>query len=332
MAAFENLYRNHSELGAGAGLVSKLLTGGQLGYGFKASAFDAATPLAMPPAVIVVLTTPTMWDNIGDNGMLRQTVKSMFETHAKAVTGIDVSYTLENQGQPVGHDGQELKVPTKTTRAAVDPNFTYSEVSGNLVWNIHRRWIWDISDPDSGTAFEHEGPNVSDGELSPYTMSSYALTLCVIQYDKTMHPDRIIDGTVITNIYPTATGELGIERTEGTTKVPERAITYTGYIMHNERTKEIARTVANAIKLRGETYKVAAANCDDQQPVNSLLKDGISGQDLSKGIMDDPALSGGFNYLNGISLGTNSWQVPSSIPGEAKDPEWSKTPVKTSQS
>ena len=295
MASYENFLKNKKELTPDGGIVSDLMTGGQLGYGFKAAGFDAATPLALPPAFIVVIQTPTMWDNLNDEGVLRQTVKSLFETHAKAVTGIDVNYTLENQGQPVGHDSQELKVPTRSTRAPVDPNFTWSEVTGNLVWRIMHRWIWDTSDPDTGTAFEHEGATVDEAALNTYTMSSYALTFAVVQYDKTMHPDRMLDGSIITNVYPTTTGEFGMERTEGTTKVPERAIAFTGYIIHNERTKEIARQIANVIKLRGETYKNARSNVEDgpgvgklgdtsrQDPVNALL----TSRRGDRGLMDN---------------------------------------------
>ena len=300
MAKYPNFLKNKKDLTPDGGIVSDLMTGGQLGYGYKTAGFDAATPLALPPAFIVVIQTPTMWDNLNDNGVLRQTVKSLFETHAKAVTGIDVNYTLENQGQPVGHDSQELKVPTRSTRAPVDPNFTWSEVTGNLVWRIMHRWIWDISDPDTGTAFEHEGASVAETALNTYTMSSYALTFAVIQYDKTMHPDRLLDGSIITNVYPTTTGEFGMERTEGTTKVPERAIAFTGYIIHNERTKEIARQIANVLKLRGETYKYARSPLNDgpdmgslgvterQDPVNPLL----NSAEGHRGLVDNITLTG----------------------------------------
>lgn len=242
--------------------VANLIEGGQLGYGFKAGAFDAATPLAFPPAVIVVLQTPMMWDadNLGDDGVLAMTVKSMFECHAKSVTGIDVAYTLDSGDQPVGHDGQTFKVPTQSKRTEVNPSFTWPEVTGNLVYNIILRWIWDINDPDTNAGLEFmENP-------LPYTMSTYALTFMSIQFDQTMHPDRIIDAAIYCNVYPQATGEMGIQRTIGTTEVKERAITFNAYLMHNKYTKFLGREVAKRLNLRSETYQVASPNVQEIDP------------------------------------------------------------------
>lgn len=242
--------------------VANLIEGGQLGYGFKAGAFDAATPLAFPPAVIVVLQTPMMWDadNLGDDGVLAMTVKSMFECHAKSVTGIDVAYTLDSGDQPVGHDGQTFKVPTQSKRTEVNPSFTWPEVTGNLVYNIILRWIWDIQDPDTNAGLEFmENP-------LPYTMSTYALTFMSIQFDQTMHPDRIIDAAIYCNVYPQATGEMGIQRTIGTTEVKERAITFNAYLMHNKYTKFLGREVAKRLNLRSETYQVASPNVQEIDP------------------------------------------------------------------
>jgi len=237
--------------------VANLIEGGQLGYGFKAGAFDAATPLAFPPATIVVLQTPMMWDdeNLEDGGVLAATVKAMFECHAKAVTGIDVNYTLDSGDQPVGHDGQNFKVPTQSKRTEVNPSFTWPEVTGNLVWNIILRWIWDIQDPDTNAGLEF-----MQGSPLPYTMSAYSLTFMAIQFDQTMHPDRIIDAAIYCNVFPQSTGEMGIQRTIGTTEVKERAITFNAYLMHNKYTKYLGREIAYQLNLRSETYQVATPN------------------------------------------------------------------------
>ena len=258
---------NVSDLSVGktgfdAEFVANLIEGGQLGYGFKAGAFDAATPLAFPPATIVVLQTPMMWDsdNLGDDGVLAMTVKSMFECHAKTVTGIDVNYTLDSGDQPVGHDGQNFKVPTQSKRTEVSPSFTWPEVTGNLVWNIILRWIWDIQDPDTNAGMEF-----MDSPL-PYTMSAYSLTFMAIQFDQTMHPDRIIDAAIYCNVFPQSTGEMGIQRTIGTTEVKERNVTFNAYQLHNKYTKYLGREVANALNLRSETYQVATPNVQEVDP------------------------------------------------------------------
>ena len=100
----------------------------------------------------------------------------------------------------------------------------------------------------------------------PYTMSTYALTFMSIQFDQTMHPDRIIDAAIYCNVYPQATGEMGIQRTIGTTEVKERAITFNAYLMHNKYTKFLGREVAKRLNLRSETYQVASPNVQDIDP------------------------------------------------------------------
>ena len=273
------------EVGHDQEFVANLIDGGQLGYGFKAGAFDAATPLAFPPATLVVLQTPMMWDpkNLGDDGMLAYTLKSMFECHAKSVTGIDVNYTLDSGDQPVGHDGQTFKVPTQSKRTEVSPSFTWPEVTGNLVWNIILRWIWDIQDPDTNAGMEFMATPL------PYTMSAYSLTFMAIQFDQTMHPDRIIDAAMYCNVYPQATGEMGIQRTIGTTDVKERAVTFNAYLMHNKYTKYLGREVAKILNLRSETYRVASPNYIGIDPMF------FEGQDVATGIGVDRNLATTYN-------------------------------------
>ena len=292
MARVNNFLENKGFLGTDmthqrnwekGGFVSNLISGGQNGYGFKAGSFDAATPLALPPAVIVVLQTPTMWDKITQDTehVLPQTVKSMFECHAKSVSGIELSYTLETQDQPIGHDGQTFKVPTQSKRAEVSPSFTWHEVTGNLVWNIIRRWIWDINDPDTNAGLEfQETPD-------PFTMSTYALTFMAIQYDQTQHIDRMIDAAIYTNVFPQATGEFGMQRELGTTSVKERAVTFNGYVIHNERTRDLGHMIAELINLRGEHYLQASAA---YEKVNEMFEEA---GDLGNGtgIIDDKFLT-----------------------------------------
>ena len=281
MTETKNFLRNSSYLGTTNDLVSNLVQGGQLGYGFKAGALDASTPLVFPPAVICVLQTPTMWDDMpaDPEGILRQTVKAMFECHAKSVSGIEINYTVDQGEQPIGHDGQNLSVPLQTKRQAVTPSFTYPEVTGNLVWNLHRRWIWDMSDPDTNAGLEHQGPTPS-----PYTMTTYSLTFMAIEFDPTQAPERIIDAAVYTNVWPTTTTELGMQREIGTSQVKERAITYAGYIMHNDRTRDLGISIATQLALRSETYKTASPNTEQISPL-------VNSRDGDRGIIDDPDLA-----------------------------------------
>ena len=160
-------FMNAANLGLynGSSFISNMEAAGQLGIGIKPGALDAATPLVVPPAVIYVTQIPHMWTIYEDDIALARTIKSMFETHAKSVTGINIGYTLETGQQPMGHDGQEMNAPTVSKRNAVQPNFTYPEVTGNLVFRCHQQWLWDIADPDTQISLSR----LADDDVLPFT-------------------------------------------------------------------------------------------------------------------------------------------------------------------
>lgn len=233
---------------------ANIIEGGQLGNGIQLTRMDAATPLVFNPAVVLLTSAPTMWDT---NPYAQRTLKSMVETTAKSITGIEPNYTLETAQTPVGWDGQELKVPTRSTRAPVDPVFTWTEVAGNLVWNMIRKWIWDIQHPDTNAS--HMSSTLGDEATRPFVMSSFSMSIVVIQYDMTMRPENIIDGLYISNMFPTTTGDMGIERSHGTTKTMERSIPFTGILQHNPNTKWLAQELAVLHQFHKVDYNKAIA-------------------------------------------------------------------------
>ena len=237
------------------GRAANIIDGGQLGTGIQITRLDAATPLVFNPAVLVVTQTPAMWDPYP---YAQKMLKSLVEVHAKGVTGLDVSYTLETATTPVGWDGQEMKVPTRTTRAAVDPSFTWQEVTGNLVWNFMRKWIFDIQHPDTNASLMSATLDANQ-TMPPFLMSSFSMSMMAIQFDPTMLPENIIDGMYYTCMFPTSTGDFGLERTHGTTKVMDRTIQFTALVQHNENTKWLAQEMATILQFHKVNYNKAIA-------------------------------------------------------------------------
>lgn len=224
----------------------------QLGIGPMCPRLDAATPLVLPPATIVVLSTPAMYTVDNKPTAMSIILKDLFESHAKTVSGIDLTYANNaTEAGPTGHDGQQFKVPTKTTRAPVDPSFAFQELSGNLVWNTFKKWIWDINHPDT---------YVSMAQLQypgAWCMSVYSMTIMVLQFNVTGRPESLLDASVITNIFPTTTTEFGMQRTIGTMEAKERTITFSGIIQHNDYTKALGMYVADQLQLHTINYNVA---------------------------------------------------------------------------
>lgn len=227
------------------------LTGLQLGSGINAPMLDVATPCVFTPAVIVVTSLPAMYCVDGKPTRMGWVIKDLIESHAKSVSGIDFGYSLSTQDAPVGHDGQTMHTPAKTTRGQVSPSFTFAELSGNIVWDTFRRWMFDLNHPDTNASMS--------GVVYPgaYTMSAYAMSIMVIQFDPTMRPDHILAAAHIANMFPTGIGDLGLKREIGQVTHPERNINFTGIVQHNDYIKTLAMAIAEKLALHKHNYNIA---------------------------------------------------------------------------
>lgn len=256
----ENLIQNATLLGMGdQQRAANIAAGGQLGVGYRAANLDAATPLVFPPVTLVVLQTPTMYskrsgasgNDVSKNITVGQMIKTLIEGHAKSVSGIDFGYTLETAEQPVGHDGQQMQVPTKTKRSQVSPSFVFPEVTGNLVYNLFRQWITDIQDPDTNASMAR----FHDVEDIVFMSSYYSMSMIAIQYDPTFLPKNIIDAAFYTNMFPIDPGgQIGFERQISTSKTMGRTVNFTGLVQHNKATRALGVKIAADLKLAQANY------------------------------------------------------------------------------
>lgn len=226
---------------------------GQLGIGIRPTQLDGATPAVLNPVVCIVLQTPQMWHPWPK---LQEFCRALLETHAKSVTGIDFGYTVNTEEMVIGHDGQSMKVPTRTARGQVNPTFTFQEYTGNVVFNFFKMWMMHIQHPDTNMSLL--GANISDRSLIPaWTMSAYSASMLCIQYDPTGLPDRIIDACIITNMFPLETGDIGFERSINQTKIVERSINMSGIVQHHDNINELAYRVADVLQLHRINYQFA---------------------------------------------------------------------------
>ena len=235
------------------GEVANVSRSGQNGTGVRLTKLDGATPLAFNPCIPVVLTVPTMWNKFPQK---QEILRALMETHARNISGINFSYTLETDQKQIGHDGQQMDTPTKTTRSGVSPSATFTEYTGNVVYNFFKDWIFDIQHPDTN-ASALPAMGVTGSDMPGWTMSAYSMSMLFIQPDPTNLPERIIDAFIIVNMFPKEIGEIGFDRQLGTTTVPERSINFTGIVQHNNNTKELGIRVMKLLGLHAINYSNA---------------------------------------------------------------------------
>ncbi len=259
--------------GVGANtLIADPRKGAQLGVGYNATNIDAATPLPFSPVFFVVLHLPTMYDNDKEFGKM---LKTIIEGCPKQISGIDFGYTLEVGKTFDGHDSQERAVPLKTKRSAVNPSMVFQELTGNIIWNSFRKWIFDMNDPDTYTAMAHV-----NGGPQNFVSSAYSMTCMAIQFDPTMEPDQIIDAAIYANMFPTQTDNIGFERNIGQTVVKERTIQFEAVVRHNAYVRSLAVQVAKELQLAKADYRYAVPEHDfahAQEKAYATYGDGGSG-------------------------------------------------------
>lgn len=263
----DSVLQKVTSLGVAPGsLVANVARSGQLGTGIRYTKLDGATPAVFNPVVCVVLQVPRMWDRWPK---MQETLRALMETHAKSITGIDFGYTLATDETPVGHDGQTLKVPTRTSRGGVTPSAVFQEYPGMPVYNLFRQWMFDIQHPDTNSSLlpsnmlsqsgtEAVGTGTTNYKDMPaWYMSAYSMSCLFIQYDPSGLPDRIYDAYIIANMFPTGMGDIGFERTINQTTIKERTIEFTGLVQHNENTRELGYRVAEMLALHKINYNFA---------------------------------------------------------------------------
>ena len=251
--------------------VANVARSGQLGVGLRSTKLDGSTPAVFNPAAAIVLNTPQIFDNIPNAS---ECLRALMETHAKSITGIDVNYTVETGETQVGHDGQVLKVPTKTTRAQISPSVTFEEYQGLPVWNLFREWMFAMQHPDTNMSILPA--QISDtAEIPAWFMTAYSMSMLFIQYDPSGLPDRIYDAMIICNMFPTDIGDIGFERTIGTTQLKERSVSFSGLVQHNENTRELGYRVAELLQLHKINYNFALPGVAGTVDVNAAIEENI---------------------------------------------------------
>lgn len=233
--------------------VANVTVSGQNGTGIRITKLDGATPLVFNPVIPVVLTVPSMWDKFPQK---QEILRALMETHARNITGIDFSYALETSQVQIGHDGQQMDAPTRTTRSQVNPSATFTEYTGNIIYRFFQDWMFDIQHPDTNASVL-PAMGLESPDMPGWTMSAYSMSMLFIQPDPTGLPDRIIDAFVIVNMFPKDIGEIGFQRQLGTTETKERSVNFTGIVQHNNNTKILGVNVMKMLQLHKINYNNA---------------------------------------------------------------------------
>jgi hypothetical protein len=236
-----------------SGYIANVVDGGQLGFGPNLPNIDANTPPVFLPLQLVVTRIPTFFSYIQDGPAI---FKALYETHLVSFEGLDFNYSMEVDGTPVGKDGQVQNVPTKQVRSQISPTAMWPEKIGNMVFNFHRLWFNMMRDIDTQAA-SMAGVIPAGTTLPPHVASMYSADFMFIQYDSTYRPENVIDAFALTNVFPTEIGSPGYQLNVTETHRPDRNVTFTCIVQHNNNTAAIGKQLAGLLNLHQVNYQDA---------------------------------------------------------------------------
>jgi hypothetical protein len=259
---------------AGINNATSLSAGGQLGLGAQLRYLDAATPLALPSAVPIVIHTPTMFDNISG---AQAALKDIIERHSKTIDGIEWQTNIDPIEGYTFKDGQVAEVPGKAVRSQISPTFTFPEYVGRPINEFWRMYSNLILNPD--TQFSAYSSFTGQEGYSPAVFSTFCFDIIMIQFDLSLQPDNILGATLITNMWPKEVSPVTYKKdvTEGAQQ-QEVSVTCTGIQTNNYNTRQLGIEIAKLLNLHKANYNYAINPVDDDYSSVATLAAGYKSE------------------------------------------------------
>lgn len=274
----EALLKNVNRIGSNdKATYANLVKGGQLGLGEHLRNIDAATPLVLPSVIPVVTHIPEMFKKVPN---LPEMLKALIEGHAKTITGIDLTYSIETGAGYNYKDSQVAEVPIRATRAPVTATFTFPDYAGEIVRNFFKNWQEMIIDPE--TQFSKLSSYLPSGggeKMDPFVYSYFTMDILYIQPDITLLPENIIGASLEINMFPKTIGPFPRKRdVNAAHTVPEVPVEFSGVIKDDANTYSLGVQTAKLLSLHKANYHYAENPTDSNTKQTIQTESGLQGE------------------------------------------------------
>ncbi len=154
--------------------------------------------------VCILLEAPRFFQVMPDSAKWVQTLKSLFEMHARSIEGFNAGLKVDYDEHPVGGAGEVQHEFTNVTREASKPSFTFVEKYGMPIQTFLSNWItYGLMDPE--TKFAMAGTLSGD---RPSDMLADWYTASALFFEPDPLHRTVVKSWVTTNMFPTGTGEI----------------------------------------------------------------------------------------------------------------------------
>jgi hypothetical protein len=220
--------------------------GGQFGWSPNLTEWVSNQAYVRRNLVCILLEAPRFFQYMPEPQKWVDTLKSLFELHARSIEGFNGALTVETDGHPVGGAGEMQDEVTNVTRARSEPSFTFLEKTGMPIQTFLYNWItYGLMDPDTKYAMVGTLAGERPTDMLP---DWYSASCLFFEPDPTHR--RVVKSWVTTNMFPKETGEItGKRDLTSASETLSLTIPFTGISQFNLGTNKFAQSILDKINL-----------------------------------------------------------------------------------
>ena len=165
------------------------------------SNYGGNTPYARRNVQGYLIEAPQFFRFMKDGDLLVRCLKALVEVHARTITGLNRTKTVDTAAAAWGGSGENIDTPTNVTRAVSTPTFGMFELQGRAVTKFIDTWItYGIGDENTKVPLV-----VSQGNVAPedYDARFYSATMLFVEWDPT--GQDVVSAWLCTNMFPKGT-------------------------------------------------------------------------------------------------------------------------------
>lgn len=201
----------------------------------------------------IVLETPRVFDLFPKPEMWHNSVKAFFEVHARSITGLNSSLTVETVEREMGLEGATYEDIVNVTREASKVSVTVDEKYGVPFEILLDVWIrYGIMDPDTKAPLATTLPGAD--QIGIYGPEWWACTVMFIEPDVLLR--KSIHAWFVSNLFPHANPDIiGAKEKKNSREAKEIQLDMGGFAIPptNKRVMELATSMLDNLKLYTRT-------------------------------------------------------------------------------
>lgn len=210
-------------------------------------------PYVKRDVIPIVLETPRVFDLLPNSQMWHNSVKALFEVHAKTISGLNSSLNVETTERELGLSGATFEDIVNVVRESTKINITTDEKYGIPFEILLDTWIrYGIMDPDMKAPLVTTLPGAED--IGHYGPEWWTCTVLFVEPDVLLR--SATHGWFVSNMFPHANPDiLGRKDKNSSRETKDISLDMGGFAIPptNKRVMELATSTLDNLKLYTRT-------------------------------------------------------------------------------